>query len=46
MIQAEIERNLLGGEIKYTRQQVAELSGIPLERAQRLWIAMGFAVDK
>lgn len=45
MIQAEIERNLLGGEIKYTRQQVAELSGIPLERAQRLWIAMGFAVD-
>ncbi|MGW6693512.1 adenylate/guanylate cyclase domain-containing protein [Rhodococcus sp. NPDC054953] len=43
MIQAEVERNLLGGEIKYTRDQVAELAGIPLERAQRLWVAMGFA---
>lgn len=45
MIQAEVERNLLGGEIKYTREQVAEVSGVPLERAQRLWVAMGFAVD-
>lgn len=45
MIQAEVERNLLGGEVKYTRGQVAEVSGIPLERAQRLWVAMGFARD-
>lgn len=45
MIQAEVERNLLGGEIKYTREQVAEISGIPLERAQRLWVALGFAHD-
>ncbi|WP_425569868.1 adenylate/guanylate cyclase domain-containing protein [Rhodococcus olei] len=45
MIQAEVERNLLGGEVKYTREQVSEISGIPLERAQRLWVAMGFAVD-
>ncbi|MGW0040108.1 adenylate/guanylate cyclase domain-containing protein [Rhodococcus sp. NPDC003348] len=45
MIQAEVERNLLGGEIKYTREQVSEISGVPLPRAQRLWVAMGFAVD-
>lgn len=45
MIQDEVERNLLGGEMKYTREQVAEISGIPLERAQRLWVAMGFARD-
>ncbi|MFF0815262.1 adenylate/guanylate cyclase domain-containing protein [Rhodococcus sp. NPDC003318] len=45
MIQSEVERNLLGGEIKYTREQVAEVSGVPLDRAQRLWVAMGFARD-
>ncbi|WP_246098075.1 adenylate/guanylate cyclase domain-containing protein [Rhodococcus spelaei] len=45
MIQAEVERNLLGGEMKYTREQVSELSGIPLERVQKLWVAMGFAAD-
>ncbi|MFD4180320.1 adenylate/guanylate cyclase domain-containing protein [Rhodococcus sp. NPDC058514] len=45
LIQAEVERNLLGGEMKYTRDQVAEVSGVPLERAQRLWVAMGFAMD-
>lgn len=45
MIQAEVERNLLGGEVKYTRQQVSEISGVPFDRADRLWLAMGFAVD-
>ncbi|MFD1814630.1 adenylate/guanylate cyclase domain-containing protein [Rhodococcus gannanensis] len=45
MIQAEVERSLLGGEVKYTAEQVADLTGIPLERAQRLWVAMGFARD-
>lgn len=45
MIQAEVERKLLGGEVKYTREQVSELSGIPVERADRLWVAMGFAGD-
>ncbi|WP_059011140.1 adenylate/guanylate cyclase domain-containing protein [Streptomyces specialis] len=38
-----IEEALLGGERKYTRQQVAELAGVPLERVHRLWRALGFA---
>ncbi|MGY1617521.1 adenylate/guanylate cyclase domain-containing protein [Geodermatophilus sp. SYSU D00691] len=38
-----LERLLLGGPRRYTRLQVAELSGVPLERTQRLWRALGFA---
>ena len=38
-----LERLLLGGPRRYTRLQVAELSGMPLERTQRLWRALGFA---
>jgi adenylate cyclase len=38
-----LEELLLGGRRRYTRQQVAELSGMPLERTQRLWRALGFA---
>lgn len=45
VIQREVERTLLGGPRRYTREQVAELAGVPLERAQRLWVSMGFAID-
>ncbi|WP_305092940.1 adenylate/guanylate cyclase domain-containing protein [Prescottella sp. R16] len=45
LIQSEVEQTLLGGPRRYTRDQIAELAGIPLERAQRLWVSMGFAVD-
>jgi len=38
-----LERLLLDGPRRYTRLQVAELSGLPLERTQRLWRALGFA---
>jgi len=37
-----LERLLLDGPRRYTRLQVAELSGIPPERTQRLWRALGF----
>jgi adenylate cyclase len=39
----EIERELLGGERRYTRQQLAELAGVPIDHAQQLWRALGFA---
>lgn len=39
---AALERTLLGGSRRYTRLQVAEQSGVPLDRAQRLWRALGF----
>src|SRR3954451_8985753 len=38
-----LEELLLGGPRRYTRRQVAELSGVPLERTRRLWRALGFA---
>src|SRR3954451_921320 len=38
-----LERLLLDGPRRYTRLQVAELSGVPPERTQRLWRALGFA---
>ena len=38
-----LEELLLGGPRRYTRLQVAELAGIPPERTQRLWRALGFA---
>src|SRR3954451_19768968 len=38
-----LEHLLLGGPRRYTRREVAELSGMPLERTQRLWRALGFA---
>lgn len=38
-----LERLLLDGPRRYTRAQVAEMSGMPLERTQRLWRALGFA---
>jgi adenylate cyclase len=39
---AALERALLGGSRRYTRLEVAELTGVPLDRAQRLWRALGF----
>ena len=41
-VAADLERTLLGGSRRYNRRQVAERSGVPLERAQRLWRALGF----
>jgi adenylate cyclase len=38
-----LEELLLGGRRRYTRRQVAERSGMPPERTQRLWRALGFA---
>jgi class 3 adenylate cyclase len=38
----ELEQALLGGPRRYTRQQVAEVTGVRLEEARRLWRAMGF----
>jgi adenylate cyclase len=40
---ARIERVLLGGRRKYTRLEVAEKAGVPLERATELWRSLGFA---
>lgn len=40
---AALERELLGGERRYTRLEVAELTGVPLERCTELWNALGFA---
>ena len=37
-----LERLLLHGPRQYTRLQVAERSGMPPERTQRLWRALGF----
>lgn len=39
----QIERTLLGGERRYTRIEVTQVAGVSLERARRLWMAMGFA---
>lgn len=38
-----IEQTLLGGERRYTRVQVAETAGVDLDRARKLWMALGFA---
>ena len=38
----ELERLLLGGPRRWTRLQVAQRAGMPPERTQRLWRALGF----
>lgn len=43
MDQERLERILLGGERRYTRQEVADKAGVPIERATKLWRALGFA---
>jgi adenylate cyclase len=40
---AALERELLGGERKYTRLEVVELAGVALDHTQALWRALGFA---
>lgn len=44
-VRHEVETALLGGDRKYTREQVSELTGVDSERTGRLWTAMGFAVS-
>jgi adenylate cyclase len=39
---AALERLLLDGPRRYNRLQVAELAGMPPQRTQRLWRALGF----
>lgn len=41
--QADLEHQLLGGARVHTRQQVADLAGVDVERARSLWRALGFA---
>ncbi len=38
-----LDRLLLGGPRRWTRLQVAERAGMPPDRTQRLWRALGFA---
>ncbi|ELB94185.1 adenylate cyclase [Rhodococcus wratislaviensis IFP 2016] len=44
-VQADLEESLLGGPRRYTRTEIADFAGVSLERADRLWVSMGFAVD-
>ena len=43
VLSAELERVLLGDSMRYTRRDLAERSGVPVEEGRRLWRAMGFA---
>jgi adenylate cyclase len=38
-----VEQALLGGQRRYNRVQVTDAAGVSLDRARRLWMAMGFA---
>lgn len=40
---AEIQESLLGGPLKYRREEVSGDAGIPLESARTLWRSMGYA---
>ena len=42
-VPAALERELLGGERRYTRIEVSEQAGVPVDQAQILWRALGFA---
>ncbi|WP_024796061.1 adenylate/guanylate cyclase domain-containing protein [Tomitella biformata] len=44
-VRREAEMALLGGERKYTRDEVSELTGVSLEHTAALWTAMGFAIS-
>ena len=39
-----VEDKLFGGPRAYTRLEIAERSGLPLDEVRRLWRALGFAV--
>lgn len=45
LIQSDLEEFLLGGPREYTRAQIAAFADVSVERADRLWVSMGFAVD-
>jgi len=38
----DIDRALLGTEPRYTRREVAERAGLPIEVAEELWQQLGF----
>lgn len=38
----ELERELLGGDRRYDRNEVARLAGVSTDRAETLWRALGF----
>ncbi|MEO3876127.1 adenylate cyclase regulatory domain-containing protein [Nonomuraea sp. B12E4] len=40
---ADIERQLVGLPPRFTKEQVAAKAGVPLELAERIWRALGFA---
>jgi adenylate cyclase len=40
---AEIQQRLIGGAMKYTREEVAADAGVPLEAVRVLWRSMGYA---
>ncbi len=40
---ARLEHDLLGGERRYTRDDICARTGIPVDELRRLWRAMGFA---
>lgn len=42
-VQRQIERTLLGGDRRYNRVEVTMAAGVSLDRARKLWMAMGFA---
>lgn len=39
----QIEQTLLGGARRYNRIEVTDAAGVSLDRARKLWMAMGFA---
>lgn len=41
--QRQVEKALLGGERRYNRIEVTDAAGVSLDRARKLWMAMGFA---
>ena len=45
LVQSVVEPYLLDGPRRYTRDDVAELSGVPTDLSRRLWISLGFPVN-
>ena len=43
MLGDDLEAALLGSPCRYSREQVAEQAGVPLEEARAVWAAMGLA---
>jgi len=45
VIQSQLENALLGGPLRYTLTEVADLCGLEPARVRRLWEALGLTVD-